>query len=676
MTTTAPKTVPADQVAPGLDSAESLYQFERISANEISPDGHHVVYVVHRVERATEKRYSDLWIVPTDGGRPRRYTWGNWTDHSPKWSPDGQTIAFLSNRGDEKQFQLCLLPFGGGEARPLTDLKGSFGGYDWSPDGRTIAFSFTRIDPAVAEREQDEQKKKLGVVAHHVTRIFYKANGAGYLPAEKSHIWTVSVDDGVTTQITDGEHDEGAPRYAPDGRTLIFSSNRSDDPDFDMDNVQLYTVPATGGDIVHLPIANHPWQKYGAVYAPDGQQIAYLGREFAKSWWQNLCLYVVPADGGDAVNLSQAHDLNLFGPTASDVNSGVPTSGLRWAPDGSKLYFTAAHHGQQALMALSLDGALETLVAHGAVGGFSFDSAHARMAYWYSDWSTPSQIAVREMATGATTQLTQLNGWLDDVTLGAVEEHWLERPDGGRVQGWIIFPPDFDPQRAYPSILQIHGGPQTQDGNAFSHEFRFLAHNGYVVYTCNPRGSTGYGNDHCGAIHGRWGTVDFEDVMAWADFMAQQPYIDTARMGVTGGSYGGYMTGTIIGRTPRFQAAVVQRMVSNSLSMHGTCDFNHGWPTLIGLPRPWDDPLANWEASPMSRVAHVTTPTLVIHSEGDLRTNLEQGEQFYVALRTLGVPSEMVIFPQETHDLSRSGRTDRRVARLGHMLRWFDRYLK
>ena len=263
-----------------------------------------------------------------------------------------------------------------------------------------------------------------------------------------------------------------------------------------------------------------------------------------------------------------------------------------------------------------------------------------------------------------------------EIDHGTLEEVWFESADGYDLQGWILKPLGFDPSQAYPSILHIHGGPQMQYGNLYSHEFALLAAEGYVSYWSNPRGSQGYGDEHARAIFGKWGTVDYEDVMAWTDFMEQKPYIDGARMGVTGGSYGGYMTTLIIGRTQRFKAAIAERVVSNFISFYGSSDLNWGLENLAGTPPPWEDAEMNWTQSPISSIGNARTPTMVIHSEQDYRCDQEQGEQVFISLKRQGVDTELILLPGESHGLSRGGRTDRRVARLDHTVRWFSTYLK
>jgi dipeptidyl aminopeptidase/acylaminoacyl peptidase len=262
------------------------------------------------------------------------------------------------------------------------------------------------------------------------------------------------------------------------------------------------------------------------------------------------------------------------------------------------------------------------------------------------------------------------------VELGEVEEIWFEGRDANPLQGWVLTPPGFDTTQKYPSILEIHGGPMTQYGHFFMHEFYYLAAQGYVVYFSNPRGGRGYGEAHTKAIYGNWGDADYADVMIWADFMKSKSYLDPDRMGVTGGSYGGYMTLWVVGHSHQFKAAVAQRVVSNFISMWGSSDMNWKFQHLVGDPAPFEDIETAWDHSPAKYLRYAKTPTLIIHSEEDHRCPIEQGEQAFAILKVNAVDSELVRFPGEPHGLSREGRTDRRIARLNHMLRWMDKYLK
>jgi dipeptidyl aminopeptidase/acylaminoacyl peptidase len=661
-----------------LITAEDLYRFQLITDCRISPDGKHVVFAVQRVDKKTEKKYSNLWVVPTDGGRPRQFTYGDQVDGQPRWSPDGCEIAFLSNRGDEEQSQMYVIPFYGGEARPLTDLKGTFAGFEWSPDGRQIVCQFRRKDQEAIEREEDERKEELGIVSHHITRVFYKLDGTGYLPQERWHIWTIDARNGRAKQLTDsGVYDELEPRWSPDGGQIVFCSNRSEDPDFDPDATDLYIIPAAGGEMRKIETPFGP--KELPSFSPDGRWIAYVGHEGRGDWWKNDDLWAVPADGqGQARNLTGRYDIHVSCGTINDMGSPAmmpPT----WSKDGQRLYFQMVHHGNTLLKSISLDGDdMQTVIGgEGVVGAFTFDQEGAKLGCFYGEMKNPGQVWVRDVATGRSRKLTRVNeNLLGGIELGEIEEVWFKGAADNDLQGWILKPPGFDPSKKYPSILEIHGGPLVQYGNFFMHEFYYLAAQGYVVWFSNPRGGRGYGEAHAKAIWGAHGTADHADLMAWADYVAGQPYIDRDRMGVTGGSYGGYMTNWIIGHTDRFRAAVTQRSISNRISGWGSKDFNWTYQEMFDNQPPWEALDRYWDVSPIKYIGNAKTPTLVIHSQQDHRCPIEQGEQVFVALKQLGVEAEFVVFPDEPHGLSRVGRTDRRIERLNHIRRWFDRFLK
>jgi dipeptidyl aminopeptidase/acylaminoacyl peptidase len=662
-------------------TAEDLYKFRLVSGCEISPDGRHVVFEVQRVDRKTEKRYSNLWLAQTGGGRAREFTCGDQVDTQPRWSPDGRRIAFLSNRADEKQPQIYVLPFDGGEARRLTDMKGTFREFEWSPDGARLLCVFRKKDKEALEREKDGSKKKLGVVSRQITRVFYKLDNEGFLPKERWHIWVMDARTGRGAQLSDSPvHDELYASWSPDGEWVVFCSNRTKDPDLDPEAVDLFVVSRDGGE--PRRIETPEGDTYLPRFSPDGGRIAYYGREGKGQWWRNTGLWVVPSDGkGKARNLTEPFDFEVAGSTINDMPGTDGLSPPVWSADGNRLYFPMARHGSTFVMAISADGdpsSLETLVDDVAVArSFRMDRDRSRAAYCRADLENPGQVFVLDLATRRSRKLTDVNGnLLRALDLGAVEEVWITGTGGNRLQGWVLKPPGFDASQRYPSILEIHGGPQVQYGNIFMHEFYFLAANGYVVYFCNPRGSQGYGEEHTKAIWNNWGTVDYEDLMMWADYVEGKPYIDSERMGVTGGSYGGYMTNWIIGNTRRFRAAVTQRSVSNFVSMYGSSDLNWIFQQELGDKPPWEDLENYWRQSPMKHIGEVRTPTLVIHSEQDLRCATEQGEQVYIALRKLGVDTELLLFPDEPHGLSRTGRTDRRIERLKHILRWFDTYLK
>ena len=661
-----------------LITAEDLYKLQLLSEVRLAPDGEHAVYRLQRVDPKTEKKYANLWIVPTRGGPARQFTYGDQSDSSPRWSPDGEQIAFLSNRGDkDKPAQVYLIPFRGGEAHPLTQIAGEIGQLSWSPDGSQLLCTVRKTDAEVLEREKDEQKKKLGVVARHYDRLFYKLDGYGYLPQERTHLWLIDARTGKSRQITAHPvFDESDPTWSPDGQWIAFLSNHTDEPDQNVDVIDLWVMPAQGGEARCIPTP--AGSKSQPAFSPDGRKLAYYAQEGEGLGYKNSGLWVVDVDGSrPPANLTAQYDLHTSSWTINDVGTLEETPPA-WSLDGQHLYFPAAIHGSSIIKRISLDGGdLQDVIGEGGVAAsFSFDRGQSRMAYFYGTLHDTGQVYVQNLPTGEPRRLTDANrGLLERIDLGEIEEVWFKGAAGNDLQGWILRPPGFDPGKKYPSILEIHGGPLTQYGKFFMHEFYYLAAQGYVVYFSNPRGGRGYGEEHARAIWGDWGGADYADVMAWADTVARLPYIDPEGMGVTGGSYGGYMTVWIIGHTQRFKAAVTQRCVSNFVSEWGSSDFNWTFEYEVQARAPFQDLQKYWDMSPIKYIGAARTPTLVIHNEMDLRCPIEQGEQVFVALKRLGVPTEMVRFPDEFHGLSRNGRTDRRIARLNHILRWFNRYL-
>lgn len=661
-------------------SADFLYKFQPLSAPRIAPDGKAVVFSLQRVDQKTEKKYSNLWIIDTFTENSRQFTFGDQKDVQPHWSPDGEKIVFLSNRADkDKPAQIYIIPFHGGEACQLSHIEGEINSFSWSPDGKTLLCSIRKTDSEQLEREKDEQKKKLGTVERVYNRLFYKLDGEGYLPHERTHIWTINVQTGKATQLTDHPiFDEIDPSWSPDGKWITFFSNRSEDPDLHPDYVSLFIMPSRGGEPKKLdtPLG----EKSKPTFSPDGKWIAYIGVEGEFEWYKNHGLWVVSADGSTVPQkLTEKYDIHVSAFTINDLG-GAELMPPTWSQDGKFIYFQADIHGATKLMKIDRNGDnLESVIEEkGVVGSFSFDREQKSMSYFLGNITDPCQVYLLDVKSKQHKKVSAINkSILDKIDLGSVEEIWYKGAAGNDLQGWIVKPPSFDPTKKYPAILEIHGGPLVQYGSFFMHEFYYLAAQGYVVFFTNPRGGRGYGEKHAAAIWQNWGTADYDDLMKWTDYVSAQPYIDTERLGVTGGSYGGYMTNWIISHTNRFKAAVSMRCVSNFLSEWGSSDLNWTFQVEIGENKlPFDNLQKFWDQSPIKYFKNVKTPTLVIHNENDHRCPIEQGEQVYVALKMMGIDSEFVRFPEEFHGLSRSGRTDRRIARLNHILRWFNKYLK
>ena len=662
----------------GVASAESLYNIRPIAGCEISPDGKRVAFSVQRVDAKTEKKYSNLWVAET--GRKdsaEQYTFGNQNDHSPVWSPDGKWLCFLSNRGDnDKPPQLYLIPTSGGEARPIIYIEGSINDVRWSPDGTRLLCAVRKTDPDALARREDATKKKLGIVERHITRVHHKYDGAGFLPNARWHIWTVDVKRKKAVQLTDGDvcHEQ-QPAWSPNGKQIAFVSNRADDPDFNPGGDDIYVMPADGGAMTK--IAAPFGSKNSPVYSPDGRYIAYYAMLGRGNWWQHQHVWVVPTDSHcKARNVTGAHDFHVGNSAMNDTGGSVTPTPI-WSADSDRLTFPVTRNGNVKLHSIALDGSdLQSVMGDdGMIGAYSV--AAGKLAYWHSTMDALAEIKAMDLRSGKQRRLSRINvGVFGRKPLPKVKEVWFKGAANNDLQGWIMTPPNFDPAKKYPSIMEMHGGPLTQYSNAFMHEFNYLASNGYIVYFCNPRGGRGYGESHAKAIWNDHGGADVDDIMAWADYVAELPYIDRDRRGMTGGSYGGFLVNWIIGHTNQFAASVTQRSISNRTSSYGSSDINWLREITFDDEPPWENLENYWRQSPLKYIGNAKTPTLVIHSEQDLRCPIEQGEQIFVALKRLGVDTEMVRFPDEPHGLSRMGRTDRRIRRLQHILRWFDKYLK
>lgn len=659
-------------------TANDLYSLQLIKGSQISPGGSQVLYGLQTVHQKTEKKYTKLWKVATNGGKPIQLTKGKHNDSQARWSPDGKHIAFVSNKKSEKQPQICVMELKSGNTETITSLQGNIDSLTWSPDGKKILFRFRQKDQEAIDRITDKTKKELGIVVRHYTRVFFKMDGEGYLPTNR---WGISVVNVAAKKVRhlcqSPKYDFQSPAWSPDGKKIAYVSNQSNDPDFQPDHTDLFVMTAKGKK--HKKIDTPIGRKSHLSWSPDGKKIAYIGQDGASDWWKNNNLWVVPSNGKKAAkNLTEAHDFNVDTYTVNDT-IGVPEiTPPTWSNSGKFLFFQVARHGSVHIYATDVQTlkAQKVFNGKGVIGSFSFNQDQTLLAVIQGTMDDPNQIVIKDVEANPTVLTTLNRKWLDKIQLGSIEEVWFKGAADNDVQGWIVKPPNFDPTKQYPSILEIHGGPWLQYGEAFTHEFQYLAAQGYVVYFCNPRGGQGYGEAHAKAIWNDWGGADYDDLMRWADYMEQQPYIDKNRMGVTGGSYGGYMTNWIIGHTHRFKAACTQRCVSNLISMWGSSDFNWAFQQAFGNKAPFESIEDLWRMSPIRYFKNVVTPTLVIHSEKDYRCDREQGEQVYVALKKLGIDSELLLFPDESHGLSRMGRTDRRIARLEHILRWFDKYLK
>jgi dipeptidyl aminopeptidase/acylaminoacyl peptidase len=654
-------------------SAEDLLKLKFVESATISPEETEIALTVKTIAEDKKKYYSHIYMVSTDGGNLRQYTFGEVSDSHPVFSPDGRWLAFTSKRGDKKG--LYIMPRHGGEPRLLVEKDGSISQMSFSPDSKRILCIFRQAD----EVPKDKSGKKEPPVFRHITRLFYKMDNYGFFPKEEGQIWTFDIADGKGTQLTKGGRGKDSPAYSPDGRWIAFVMNIQRNQDTDSDLQDLFVMSSRGGKPRRIPTPLGPLAM--PKFSPDGKHLAYLGHANPNDSWgvTNYHVWKVPVRGGQAVDLIKKLDRSAWDLTISDMAEGHEGALLHWAPDGRYLYFMLSDAGSTHLYRVTASGSKVEPVVTGKVHvmAASLDGDVSKAALVMANHTMPAEVFVSDLSKrGKLQRLTNFNKALtDEVQIVKPEEVIFRGSDGYPIHGWIMKPPEFSARKKYPSILEVHGGPRVQYGNTFFHEFQYLAAQGYVVYFSNIRGGQGYGEKHADTITNAWGTVDFDDCMAFSDYMELQPYIDKKKMGVTGGSYGGYMTNWIVTHTNRFKAAVTQRSVVNIASMFGSSDvgFNIS-KEIFGTPQ--TNPDGYREMSPITFVKNVRTPLLISHSEQDLRCPIEQAEQLFIALKMLGRTVEFLRFPEEPHGLSRCGRPDRRLARLEWFLKWFDRYLK
>ncbi|GIV06132.1 MAG: putative peptidase YuxL [Fimbriimonadales bacterium] len=659
---------------------DDLFRIKLLGSPQIAPDGSQVVFVYKWIDTEKNKYFANLWRVRF-GEEPQPFTYGEWSDSQPRWSPDGKYVAFISNRQKPKS-QIYVIPSDGGEARPITNLEeGSIAEFAWSPDGRKIAFIYRETAPEWREQARKERETKgLSNPPRILRRAYWRLDGDGAFVDQRYHLYVVDVFTGETKQLTsDPEFSEFSPTWSPDGNDIAFISNRHPDPDNHPSHDAIYIIPADGGELRKVDAPDGP--KYALRWSPDGKSFAYIGNPYPDDPYpRNDHVWRVSVEGGDAVDLTAQLDNTVGVGTLTDVREFGGGAPLLWSADSQHLYFLVSERGGVYPYRVKVDGTHLDKLLDGdfEIADMSLATDEHRLALLKGDATHPHEIFLAER-TGNTLSLTPLTAFnqplLDEVALAHPEEFEVTADDGVAVHGWLLKPPDFDPTRKYPTILMIHGGPHAMYGRVFFHEFQLHAAQGYVVAYTNPRGSVGYGEAFARAIKGDWGNRDYHDLMTVADYLASLPFVDAERMGVAGGSYGGYMTNWIVGHTNRFKAAITDRSVVNLVSMAGVSDFpmipNRYWQGNF-----WDEPQKLWERSPLAYAGRITTPLLIVHSEGDLRCPISEADQLFAALRRQGKEVIYIRYPAESsHGLSRSGPPDLRRHRLEQYLAWWARWL-
>ncbi len=549
----------------------------------------------------------------------------------------------------------------GGEARILYAFEkkkrlGGFEGLRWHPSGRQLFF-------ASRTKEVKEGDSDVKVV----NRLFYKLNDLGFFHDRWRHLYRIGLGQRRPTQVSKGAFDITGFDVSPDGRQVAFGANTARDADYTF-RKDLYVVPTKGGDPDRLTEGKGP---IGAVrWSPDGQQVAFVGHDLRRRLATNQDVWVSDLEGG-ARNLTEALDRSVGNQLNSDSRAHGVELPLRWTPDGEALTFGATDKGSCHLYTVRLDGAIETATQGDmSLEGYSFSADHGVLAYAAMTDTTLADIFLRH--DGVERRLTRFNDrLLARLKLRKPQAFRFEASDGHPIEGWVL----RGGRGRRPGVLEIHGGPRTTYGHAFELEFHLLAARGFHVLYTNPRGSQGYGEDFSAWIVGDYGDRDYKDLMEAVDYAVDRGWVDPERMGVTGGSYGGLMTNWIVTQTDRFAAAVTQRSISNWQSFFGTSDIGYFFGEEEMEALPWDDPAKFTEKSPITHVKNVTTPLLIIHSEQDFRCPIEQAEQLFVALKRLRKEVELARFPDESHELSRSGQPRHRIERLERILGWMEGHI-
>jgi acylaminoacyl-peptidase len=640
-----------------------VFQLEYAADPQISPDGQRIAYVRTFMDIMEDRRRSNLWILKSDGSDHRPLTSGNENHRSPRWSPDGKRLLYIS--GEEDSSQIYCRWMDTGQTARLSRVVSSPRDIAWSPDGRYIAFSM--LVPALSDEFASMPPKPEGAEwakpAKVIRKLRYRSDGAGYLKDGYSHLFVLSADGGTPRQITSGDFNHRGGRWTPDGRSLVFSANRHEDWEYEPRNNEIYEVSVSSRQIKALTDRKGP--DNSPVISPDGKKIAYLGYDDRYQGYQVTRLYLMNRDGSGKRLVTGDFD--------RDVEN------LNWSEDGRGLFFQYDEHGNTKIGFVTLDGKVETLA--GDVGGTSLGRPYSAGAYSVAENGTvaftcsrpdfPADVAVSRQGAQAT-RLTRLNeDLLGNKELATIEEIWFKSSfDGRKVQGWVAKPPGIEPSNTYPLILEIHGGPFANYGDRFAAEIQLYAAAGYVVLYVNPRGSTSYGEEFGNLIHHNYPGQDYDDLMSGVDAVIADGFVDEEQLFVTGGSGGGVLSSWIVGKTGRFSAAVVAKPVINWYSWSLTADHYAFFYKYWFPGPPWEHMEHYMKRSPLSLVGNVTTPTMLLTGEVDYRTPMSESEQYYQALKLRRVDTALVRIPGASHGIA--DRPSQLIAKVAHILKWFE----
>jgi len=653
----------------GADTFQNtdLFEVEIASDPQISPDGSTIAYARLSNDIMTDRTRSNIWTVDTDGKNHRPLLSGTAGYSSPRWSPSGDRLAYISSvagRGPE----LYVRWMDTGQAALVSNLASAPSGLTWSPDGTQIAFTahVKGEGPELATAPTKPEGAEWAPPVTVIESLHYRSDGQGYLEPGNTHVFVIPAEGGTPRQLTSGNFNHGSSlAWSPNGQVIVMSSNRDDDWEFNRGNTELWSVDVDTGELLRLTERFGP--DNAATFSPDGSKLAYVGYDDKKMGYHNANAYIMDMDDGSVSELTGDFDRSV--------------ARVAWAGSSNRLYIQYDDHGKRHLATLSMSGEVRSIVDDIGSAGVSrpyttgsFSVAdNGAYAYTMGAPNRPADVAAGRRG-GAPSRLTNLN---DDLlahkTLGAVEEiTWRSSVGDHDVQGWIVTPPDFSADEKYPLILEIHGGPFAAYGPHFSVENQLYAAAGYVVLYTNPRGSTSYGDEFANEIHHNYPGQDYDDLISGVDAVIARGYVDAEQLFVTGGSGGGVLSAWIVGSTDRFAAAVVAKPVINWISESLYSDIHTTVPGYWFEKMPWEDPQEYWRRSPLSLVGNVRTPTMLLTGEQDHRTPMPESEQYYQALKLRKIDSALVRVPESSHGIA--SRPSNQIAKVDNILAWFARY--
>ncbi|TLS38774.1 S9 family peptidase [Pseudalkalibacillus caeni] len=652
---------------------EDLYQMKFSGSPTISPDGKNIVYVLTEVSKEENGYSSSLYLHNGEQTRQLTYPYSAEKklvkDHNPKWSPDGTYLAFLSNRTGKSQ--IWILPFSGGEAFQLTDLEDGVSDFNWSPDGTRLTFvgKVTEDRSANSDDKDEKEDEEKGYTV--VTRLRYKGDGVGFYDGF-SHLFIIELSSKAVTRITEGDFNHSGPLFSPTGDSIYYLANKDDDRELvDLNDIYRFDL----GTKETKQIVEGKGFLLSPDLSPDGSYLAFVAHEEGEISSATTGVWIHNLSSGETTKLTKELDNPVGNYVGVDASYDTPLYQVKWTEDSKNVTFTATVGGNCWIYEVSLNGEIRRILPDENVVISSFDRVSTKLAFVKATPLSPGDVWVSE--NGETRQISSHNEELfAGISLSKPESFIYKGADGWDIEGWILPPVNRKENEKVPVVLQIHGGPHTAYGNALHHEFQLLAAEGYAVVYTNPRGSHGYGDLFVKACVGDWGIKDREDIIKGLDYALENyDYLDKEQQFITGGSYGGFMTNMVISQTDRFKAAVTQRCISNMYSFFGTSDIGFYFGSAqLGDVDLWEDEETIMKFSPIRYAKNVKTPTNIIHSEEDLRCPMEQAEQWYIALKRLGVDTRLIRFKGENHNLSRSGKPKNRIKRLEEITGWFNKY--